>query len=102
MPFGDGSFDLVVSTLSMHHWAEPTAGMTEIGRVLRPGGRALIWDARPGVWPRHGRPPDPVEHARGSALRVVSARPWRWPWRFELTRRTELVRADGSPGNPDT
>jgi len=24
LPFGDGSFDLVVSTLSMHHWVEPT------------------------------------------------------------------------------
>ena len=30
MPFPNGSFDLVVSTLSMHHWANPTA---EIGRA---------------------------------------------------------------------
>jgi len=102
LPFPDGSFDLVVSTLSMHHWADPTAGMAEIGRVLGPGGKALIWDVRPGVWPSHGRPPDPVEHARGSTLRVVSATPWRWPWRFRLTRRIELIRADGSPGYSGT
>src|SRR6266545_2053008 len=42
LAFPDGSFDLVVSTLSMHHWADPTAGLAEIGRVLRPGARALV------------------------------------------------------------
>jgi SAM-dependent methyltransferase len=102
LAFPDGSFDLVVSTLSMHHWADPTAGLAEIGRVLRPGGRALVWDLRPGVrphpfGPRHAHMPDPVEHTHGSALRVVNATPWRWPWRFNLTQRIELVRADGSP-----
>jgi len=51
LAFPDRSFDLVVSTLSMHHWADPTAGLAEIGRVLRPGARALIWDFRPGVRP---------------------------------------------------
>lgn len=102
LPFSEGSFDLVVSTLSMHHWDDPAAGMAEMGRVLRPGGRALIWDVRPGFWPLHGRAPDPVEHARGSTLRVVGATPWRWPWRIKLIQRTELVRADDSPGNPGT
>jgi ubiquinone/menaquinone biosynthesis C-methylase UbiE len=47
LAFPDGSFDLVVSTLSMHHWADPTAGLAEIGRVLRPGARALIWEFGP-------------------------------------------------------
>jgi SAM-dependent methyltransferase len=36
LAFPNRSFDLVVSTLSMHHWADPTAGLAEIGRVLRP------------------------------------------------------------------
>ena len=102
LPFPDGSFDLVVSTLSMHHWADPTAGLAEIGRVLRSGTRALVWDVRPGVWSFHAQPPDPVEHTHGSPLGVVSATPWRWPWRFKLTQRTELVRADGSPGRSGT
>jgi SAM-dependent methyltransferase len=101
LAFPDGSFDLVVSTLSMHHWADPTVGLAEIGRVLRPGGRALIWDFRPGVrphlfGPRHLHIPDPVDHTRGSRLRVVKATPWSWPWRFQLTQRIELVRADRS------
>ena len=99
LPFPDGSFDLVVSTLSMHHWADPTAGLAEIGRVLRPGGRALVWDVRPGVWPFHPRPPDPVAHARGSTLRVVSATPWRWPLGFNLTQRVALIPASDSPGH---
>jgi ubiquinone/menaquinone biosynthesis C-methylase UbiE len=39
LAFPDRSFDLVVSTMSMHHWADPVAGLAEIGRVLRPGAR---------------------------------------------------------------
>lgn len=98
LPFADGSFDLVVSTLSMHHWTDPTAGLTEIGRVLRPDGRVLVWDFGRGSIPFHAHMPDPVEHARGAPLRMVSVTPWRWPWRLKLTHRIELVRDDGSPG----
>jgi SAM-dependent methyltransferase len=102
LAFPNGSFDLVVSTLSMHHWADPTAGLAEIGRVLRPGARALVWDFRPGVrphpfGPRHAHLPDPVDHARSVPLGVVNATPWPWPWRFTLTQRIELVRADEAP-----
>jgi SAM-dependent methyltransferase len=104
LAFPDGSFDLVVSTLSMHHWADPAAGLAEIGRVLRPGARALIWDFRPGVrphlfGPRHAHIPDPLEYTRNSQLRMVKATPWPWPWRFTLTQRIELVRADSSPSS---
>ena len=92
----------MVSTLSMHHWADPTAGLAEIGRVLRPGGRALVWDFRAGPVPLHGHLPDPVEHADGSPLHVVDATPWRWPWRFNLIRRIELVRAVDVPRHAGT
>ncbi len=95
LPFPDESFDLVVSTLSMHHWSDPTAGLTEIGRVLRPGAPALIWDLRPGL-PFHPAMPDPLEHAHGAPVRVVSATRWRWPWRFSIAQRVELVGTDGS------
>jgi SAM-dependent methyltransferase len=95
LPFPDGSFDLVVSTLSMHHWADATAGLAEIGRVLRPGGRALVWDIRPGVVPLHRHQPDPLDSIAGSPLHLAGATPWRWPWRLALTQRIELVAADG-------
>jgi len=44
LPFSDGSVDLVVSTLSLHHWARPAAVFGEIARILRPGGVALVYD----------------------------------------------------------
>lgn len=46
LPFPDASFDLVVSTISQHQWADPVAGMREIRRVLAADGRALIYDWR--------------------------------------------------------
>jgi ubiquinone/menaquinone biosynthesis C-methylase UbiE len=46
IPFADGSVDLVVSTLSMHHWSDPVAVLDEVTRVLRPGGSFVIFDLR--------------------------------------------------------
>jgi len=46
LPLDPGSVDLVVSTLSAHHWDDPVAAFGEIGRVLRPGGVARIYDVR--------------------------------------------------------
>ena len=46
IPFADGSVDLVVSTLSLHHWSDPVAVLDEIARVLRPGGAFLVADLR--------------------------------------------------------
>lgn len=46
IPFPNGSFDLVVSTLSLHHWNQPIAVFNEVSRVLRPGGAFLIFDLR--------------------------------------------------------
>lgn len=89
LPFPDASFDLVVSTLSMHHWAEPDQGLAEIRRVLRPGGRALMWDIRRGRVPFHGHPPESLASTAG--LRLVGSAPWRWPWRMSLLTRFELV-----------
>lgn len=46
LPFPDGSVDLVVSSLSVHHWDDPRAGVAEVVRVLRPGAEAWIYDGR--------------------------------------------------------
>jgi ubiquinone/menaquinone biosynthesis C-methylase UbiE len=49
LPFPDGSFDLVISSLAVHHIpadARPEA-IREMFRVLRPGGRLLIAEFRP-------------------------------------------------------
>jgi ubiquinone/menaquinone biosynthesis C-methylase UbiE len=44
LPFPDGSFDLVFSTMTFHHWADQRAGIAEVGRVLTPSGRWLLAD----------------------------------------------------------
>jgi ubiquinone/menaquinone biosynthesis C-methylase UbiE len=46
IPFPDASLDLVISTLSLHHWSDPVAVLDEIARVLRPGGSFLVFDLR--------------------------------------------------------
>jgi ubiquinone/menaquinone biosynthesis C-methylase UbiE len=54
LPYGDESFDVVLSTLFFHHLEDPVKrdSAEEIARVLRPGGRVVVAD-----W---GRPQDPL------------------------------------------
>ena len=44
LPFPDKSFDLIVSTGSIHHWKQPQRSFNEIHRVLTDGGYALMYD----------------------------------------------------------
>ena len=46
LPYPDHSFDLVVSTISMHHWHKLEQPLRDLYRVLRPGGRLWIYDFR--------------------------------------------------------
>ena len=65
LPFADGSFDTVVSTLVLCTVGDLSASLREIGRVLTPGGQLLF-----------------VEHVRAARTRLA-----RWqdrlhePWR---------------------
>lgn len=42
LPFGDASFDAAMTINSMQMWPERLAGLREIARVLRPGGRIAL------------------------------------------------------------
>lgn len=44
LPFASDGFDVVVSTVSFHHWADQQAGTGEVARVLRPGGTFVLVD----------------------------------------------------------
>jgi SAM-dependent methyltransferase len=65
LPFPDGAFDTIVSTLVLCTVADAPAAMRELRRVLAPGGRLLF-----------------IEHVRGGTRRLARrqdrlARPWR-------------------------
>jgi SAM-dependent methyltransferase len=42
LPFADASFDVVMAMHMLYHAADPAAAVTEIARVLRPGGMAVV------------------------------------------------------------
>jgi ubiquinone/menaquinone biosynthesis C-methylase UbiE len=69
IPFPDQSFDVVLSTLMMHHLPDDLKrrGVGEVARVLKPGGRLLVVDMK------------------GSA----------GPWRSSLQDQPALMRAAG-------
>ncbi len=98
LPFGDASFDLVVSTLSMHHWGAVAPAVPELARVLRPGRPLWIYDVRT-------RPDSVLASAVGEAfaeqplqrtLPRVSRFPWRPYARWAVSRPTEARVATSS------
>lgn len=46
MPFADRSFDFLVCRAAFKNFADPLGALSEMHRVLRPGGQALIIDLR--------------------------------------------------------
>jgi ubiquinone/menaquinone biosynthesis C-methylase UbiE len=44
LPFGDGTFDVVTCRTAAHHFADVSAAVRQIHRVLRPGGTLLLQD----------------------------------------------------------
>ena len=66
MPFADASFDFVFSLAVFEHLHSPWLAARELGRVLRPGGRAYMLCAF--LQPLHGYP-DHYFNATESGLR---------------------------------
>jgi ubiquinone/menaquinone biosynthesis C-methylase UbiE len=88
MPFDEAAFDLVVSSLSAHHWPDAEAGFREIRRVLRPDGLALVFDLHEGVG--HVETGLPGIRAAGAAFEAPLERRFRGVGPWTIVRRVEL------------
>ncbi len=97
LPFPDATFDLVTSSFSVHHWSNAAAGFAEIRRVLRPGGRAIIYDLGD-AWGRIERHAPPlVSVAAAGGFAGARTEPFRWPGPIALTNRLDVARESGLP-----
>ncbi len=63
LPFAPGQFDVVVTRLSIHHFAEPDRALAEMHRVLRAGGTLVVADVVSSA--------DPDESALQNAIEVL-------------------------------
>lgn len=91
LPLADASVDLVTSSFSVHHWPDAEAGFAEVRRVLRPGGRAIIYDL-PDWWGRfETHAPRLAEVARAGGFRDVGSSQLRWPRPFAVIHRIEAA-----------
>jgi GMP synthase-like glutamine amidotransferase/SAM-dependent methyltransferase len=71
LPLADGSVDAVFAAGLVTHLADPVAGLRELARVTRPGGRLAVFHpiGRAALAARHGHDPgvDPVPEALATA-----------------------------------
>jgi len=90
LPFPDGQFDVVVSTVSLHHWPDPVRGLAEIHRVLKPGGKAYIYDLADRLLRamRHGKGVE--QAAAASAFDGYVIETLRWPGPVPAISRLHL------------
>jgi ubiquinone/menaquinone biosynthesis C-methylase UbiE len=91
LPLADAAVDLVTSSFSVHHWPDAAAGFAEVRRVLRPGGRAIIYDL-PDWWGRfETHAPRLAEAAMAGGFRAVSPSPLSWPRSLGIIHRIEAT-----------
>src|ERR1017187_3400562 len=86
MPFAADSFDLIVCQAAFKNFRQPRAALTEMHRVLRPGGTAVIQDMN-----RDASRADIAREVRGMRLSRVNA------FMTRLTLSTMLRRRAYSP-----
>ena len=94
---------MAIAQLVVHFMADPVAGLREMARVTRPGGRvaANVWDYAGGsgplteFWERRARP-RPGASGRGPARRGTREATWR-----QLMREGRAARGHRRPGRRD-
>jgi len=86
LPLESGSASVVLAINSLHHWAQPDAGLEEVWRVLAHGGRFLIGDeeTETGGW----------SHAEGDLSDAVKIQQLVESHGFESARTSRHTDAD--------
>jgi SAM-dependent methyltransferase len=80
LPFGDASVDVVFAAGLVHHLPDPGAGLAELARITRDGGRLVVFQptGRAALAARHGRSLRPDEPLAEPVLRATAGRAgWR-------------------------
>jgi SAM-dependent methyltransferase len=85
LPFDDASFDAVVTRLSLHHFDEPQTVLTEMQRVLKPGGTLAVADVVSAE--------DPEKAALQNAIETL-----RDPSHVRMLPASELIALMSGPG----
>jgi SAM-dependent methyltransferase len=88
LPFEDGSFTIVVTRFSMHHFADPAAVLREMARVCAPGGRLVVVDMYAS--------PDPAKATEFNRLERL-----RDPSHVRSLTLAELIGVFGEAGLPE-
>ncbi|WP_407937318.1 class I SAM-dependent methyltransferase [Kineosporia mesophila] len=98
LPFDDDSFDLVVAHALLHRRMDPASTLTEMLRVLRPGGRFVITgeSTRLKDWASRG-----YAREQGSVGRVGMSRAGKARTRLPERLRTLTGAPDASPTVPE-
>jgi SAM-dependent methyltransferase len=115
LPFADQRFDAAITRLTLHHFGDPRRALSEMHRVLRPGGRLVVCDivaaedpAKADLHNRLERLRDPshVQHYPASSVvklveevgfRVAGTQAWETPRRFGEWVRLASVRPEVLP-----
>ena len=98
LPFPEASFDLIIAHALLHRRMDPAGTITEILRVLRPGGRFVITgeSTRARDWASPG-----FARAQGSVGRVGISRAGKARTRLPERLRTLTGAPDALPAVPD-
>jgi SAM-dependent methyltransferase len=97
LPFTDNSFDTVLCNEVLEHVAEPSRLMSEVARVLRPGGFLLL--TTPQTWGLHHEPHDYYRfthyglryQSEQAGLQVVSITPTCGLWATASQRIVDTI-----------